>query len=167
LITVEVELAARTGEGPFNGVTACFGLSPGAATMKAVTVSAAAAPVAPRPIQTLRARRARRPSRTASSSSPPSGGCRSADISSRNIVRSQLFASHDYGIGWLALLAEAPPSAPGVIFGIHPRGFAAHMARSPEITRFYLQCPPGEQRGEVARGARARGTAKPADHPGR
>jgi p-hydroxybenzoate 3-monooxygenase len=57
----------------------------------------------------------------------------------------RLFASHDYGIGWLALLAETPPSGPGVIFGIHPRGFAAHMARTPEITRFYLQCPPGDR----------------------
>ncbi|MET7763035.1 4-hydroxybenzoate 3-monooxygenase [Streptomyces sp. NPDC005393] len=51
---------------------------------------------------------------------------------------------HDYGIGWLALLAEAPPSSDGVVFGIHPRGFAAHMARSPQVTRFYLQCPAGD-----------------------
>lgn len=50
-------------------------------------------------------------------------------------------ANHDYGVGWLALLAEAPPSADGVIFGLHPRGFAAHMARTPTVTRFYLQCP--------------------------
>ncbi|GAA4499791.1 4-hydroxybenzoate 3-monooxygenase [Actinoallomurus oryzae] len=57
----------------------------------------------------------------------------------------RLFASHDYGIGWLALLAETPPSGPGVIFGIHPRGFAAHMARSAQVTRFYLQCPPGDR----------------------
>jgi p-hydroxybenzoate 3-monooxygenase len=55
-----------------------------------------------------------------------------------------LRARHDYGIGWLALLAAAPPSADGVVFGIHPRGFAAHMARSPEVTRFYLECPPGD-----------------------
>ncbi|MCQ4082208.1 4-hydroxybenzoate 3-monooxygenase [Streptomyces sp. RB6PN25] len=53
-------------------------------------------------------------------------------------------ARHDYGIGWLALLAEAPPSADGVVFGIHPRGLAAHMARSPHVTRFYLQCPAGD-----------------------
>ncbi|MCR6490259.1 4-hydroxybenzoate 3-monooxygenase [Amycolatopsis sp. OK19-0408] len=51
---------------------------------------------------------------------------------------------HDYGIGWLALLAEAPPSADGALFGIHPRGFAAHMARTPTVTRFYLQTEPGE-----------------------
>lgn len=55
-----------------------------------------------------------------------------------------VIARHDYGIGWLALLAEAGPSAEGVIFGIHPRGFAAHMARSADVTRFYLQCPPGD-----------------------
>ncbi|HZF87486.1 4-hydroxybenzoate 3-monooxygenase [Streptomyces sp.] len=53
-------------------------------------------------------------------------------------------ARHDYGIGWLALLAEAPPSSDCVVFGVHPHGFAGHMARSPEVTRYYLQCPPGD-----------------------
>ncbi|WP_307619422.1 4-hydroxybenzoate 3-monooxygenase [Streptomyces sp. V3I7] len=53
-------------------------------------------------------------------------------------------ARHDYGIGWLALLAEAPPSSDCVLFGVHPRGFAGHMPRSPEVTRYYLQCPPGD-----------------------
>ncbi|MFI6014722.1 4-hydroxybenzoate 3-monooxygenase [Streptomyces sp. NPDC051243] len=50
----------------------------------------------------------------------------------------------DYGVGWLALLAEAPPSADCVVFGMHPRGFAGHMQRSAEVTRYYLQCPPGD-----------------------
>ncbi|MEV5322263.1 4-hydroxybenzoate 3-monooxygenase [Streptomyces sp. NPDC052687] len=54
------------------------------------------------------------------------------------------FARHDYGVGWLALLAEAPPSSDCVVFGVHPHGFAGHMARSPEVTRYYLQCPPGD-----------------------
>lgn len=53
-------------------------------------------------------------------------------------------ARHDYGVGWLALLAEAPPSSDCVVFGVHPRGFAAHMARSPEVTRYYLEVAPGE-----------------------
>jgi p-hydroxybenzoate 3-monooxygenase len=57
-----------------------------------------------------------------------------------DIVRAQ----HHYGIGWLALLAQAPPSADGVIFGLHERGFAAHMARTRTVTRFYLQCPVGD-----------------------
>ncbi|MEV7139942.1 4-hydroxybenzoate 3-monooxygenase [Streptomyces tauricus] len=53
-------------------------------------------------------------------------------------------ARHDLGVGWLALLAEAPPSSDCVVFGIHPRGFAGHMARSPQVTRYYLECPPGD-----------------------
>ncbi|MEW2809286.1 4-hydroxybenzoate 3-monooxygenase [Streptomyces massasporeus] len=53
-------------------------------------------------------------------------------------------ARHDYGIGWLALLAEAPPSTDCVLFGCHERGFAGQMPRSPEVTRYYLQCPPGD-----------------------
>ncbi|MET8246839.1 4-hydroxybenzoate 3-monooxygenase [Streptomyces sp. NPDC005202] len=68
----------------------------------------------------------------------------------RGVTRSALppertrIARHDYGIGWLALLAEAPPSSDCVLFGVHPHGFAGHMARSPEVTRYYLQCPPGD-----------------------
>ncbi|MEX2971592.1 4-hydroxybenzoate 3-monooxygenase [Streptomyces sp. C184] len=54
---------------------------------------------------------------------------------------------HDHGVAWLALLAEAPPSADGVVFGLHERGFGAHMARSPEVTRYYLQVAPGEDAG--------------------
>lgn len=53
-------------------------------------------------------------------------------------------ARHDYGLGWLALLAEAPPSSDGVVFGVHANGFGAHMARSPEVTRYYLECPAGD-----------------------
>lgn len=50
----------------------------------------------------------------------------------------------DHGVGWLALLAEAPQSSDCVVFGVHPRGFAGHMPRSPDVTRYYLQCPPGD-----------------------
>ncbi|MGW0841825.1 4-hydroxybenzoate 3-monooxygenase [Streptomyces sp. NPDC002787] len=53
-------------------------------------------------------------------------------------------ARHDHGVGWLALLAEAPPSSDCVILGVHPRGFAGHMARSPEVTRYYLEVPAGD-----------------------
>ncbi|MFJ5279038.1 4-hydroxybenzoate 3-monooxygenase [Streptomyces parvulus] len=53
-------------------------------------------------------------------------------------------ARHDYGVGWLALLVEAPPSSDCVVFGMHPRGFAGHMPRSADVTRYYLQCPPGD-----------------------
>jgi p-hydroxybenzoate 3-monooxygenase len=65
-------------------------------------------------------------------------------VSQRHLPASIVRAQHDYGVGWLAMLAEAPPSADGVIFGLHERGFAAHMARTPTVTRFYLQCPVGD-----------------------
>lgn len=50
---------------------------------------------------------------------------------------------HDHGVSWLGLLAEAPPSLDAVGYAMHPRGFAGHMARTPETTRYYLQCEPG------------------------
>ncbi|MEE1759900.1 4-hydroxybenzoate 3-monooxygenase [Streptomyces sp. SP18BB07] len=53
-------------------------------------------------------------------------------------------ARHDHGVGWLALLAEAPPSSDCVVLGVHSRGFAGHMARSPEVTRYYLEVPAGD-----------------------
>ncbi|MFE9097304.1 4-hydroxybenzoate 3-monooxygenase [Streptomyces sp. NPDC007264] len=68
----------------------------------------------------------------------------------RGVTRASLPPGHahtarfEYGVGWLALLAEAPPSSDCVVFGVHPRGFAAHMARSPEVTRYYLECPSGD-----------------------
>ena len=46
----------------------------------------------------------------------------------------------DHGVSWLGLLAEAPPSLDAVGYAVHGRGFAGHMARSPEVTRYYLQC---------------------------
>jgi p-hydroxybenzoate 3-monooxygenase len=46
----------------------------------------------------------------------------------------------DHGVSWLGLLAEAPPSLEAVGYAVHGRGFAGHLARSPEVTRYYLQC---------------------------
>ncbi|MFJ9690649.1 4-hydroxybenzoate 3-monooxygenase [Kitasatospora sp. NPDC101183] len=49
----------------------------------------------------------------------------------------------DHGVTWLGLLAEAPPSLDAVGYALHERGFAGHMARTPEVTRYYLQCERG------------------------
>ncbi|MEU9701006.1 4-hydroxybenzoate 3-monooxygenase [Streptomyces sp. NPDC047981] len=51
----------------------------------------------------------------------------------------------DHAVSWLGLLAEAPPSLDAVGYATHPHGFAGHMARSAEITRYYLQCERGTQ----------------------
>ncbi|MFE5895331.1 4-hydroxybenzoate 3-monooxygenase [Streptomyces sp. NPDC056462] len=45
----------------------------------------------------------------------------------------------DHGVTWLGLLAEAPPSLDAVGYAVHERGFAGHMARTSEITRYYVQ----------------------------
>ena len=50
----------------------------------------------------------------------------------------------DHGVSWLAILAEAGPSMAAVAYAVHPDGFAGHMARSPSVTRYYLQCPRGD-----------------------
>ncbi|MFC9530485.1 4-hydroxybenzoate 3-monooxygenase [Streptomyces sp. NPDC056975] len=73
-------------------------------------------------------------------------GCDGARGVTRRALPADRFpvARHDYGIGWLALLAEAPASSDCVLFGIHQDGFAGQMPRSPEVTRYYLQCPPGD-----------------------
>ncbi|GGW11519.1 4-hydroxybenzoate 3-monooxygenase [Streptomyces capoamus] len=72
-------------------------------------------------------------------------GCDGARGASRAALPPRTRISrHDYGIGWLALLAEAPPSSDRVLFGMHADGFAGHMPRSAGMTRYYLQCPPGD-----------------------
>lgn len=52
---------------------------------------------------------------------------------------------YQHGHGWLAVLAAAPPSTTNIIYALHPDGFAGHMLRSPEVSRYYLQCPAGDQ----------------------
>ncbi|WP_030674396.1 4-hydroxybenzoate 3-monooxygenase [Streptomyces sp. NRRL B-1347] len=49
----------------------------------------------------------------------------------------------DHGVTWLGVLAEAPPSLDAVGYAVHERGFAGHMARTSEITRYYVQCERG------------------------
>ena len=66
---------------------------------------------------------------------------------SNGIARRAVPASRhtrDHGIAWLAVLAEAPPSMPTVTYAMHDNGFAGHMARSPQVTRYYLQVPPND-----------------------
>ncbi len=51
---------------------------------------------------------------------------------------------HDYPFGWVGVLAAAPPSTDELIYASHPRGFALHSLRSPELSRLYVQCEPGD-----------------------
>ncbi|GLP65664.1 4-hydroxybenzoate 3-monooxygenase [Streptomyces sp. TUS-ST3] len=58
-----------------------------------------------------------------------------------------------HGVSWLALLVETPPSLPAVTYAVHERGFAGHMARTPSVTRYYLQCEPGTDPGSWSEAA--------------
>lgn len=66
-------------------------------------------------------------------------GCDGARGAARRAVRGPR-STRDYAITWLALLAQAPPTTDTVAYGVHPDGFAGQMPRSPEVTRYYLQC---------------------------
>ncbi|WP_051217396.1 4-hydroxybenzoate 3-monooxygenase [Paenibacillus assamensis] len=53
-----------------------------------------------------------------------------------------------YGIGWLALLAEVPSSTERVIYALHESGFAGQMPRTPQVTRYYLECSPRDKESD-------------------
>ena len=44
-----------------------------------------------------------------------------------------------YPFAWLGILAAVAPSTEELIYARHPRGFALHSLRSPEISRLYIQ----------------------------
>jgi p-hydroxybenzoate 3-monooxygenase len=50
----------------------------------------------------------------------------------------------EYPFGWLGILAEVPPSTEELIYARHERGFALHSMRTPELSRFYIQCDPDD-----------------------
>jgi len=52
--------------------------------------------------------------------------------------------TQDYGIGWLTVLAIAPPPR-HALMAVSRRGFAAQFPRGPQASRFYLQCAPEDQ----------------------
>jgi p-hydroxybenzoate 3-monooxygenase len=51
---------------------------------------------------------------------------------------------HRYPFDWLTVLAEVDRPADAVAYALHPDGFAGMMPRTPTVSRFYLQCPPGD-----------------------
>jgi p-hydroxybenzoate 3-monooxygenase len=53
-----------------------------------------------------------------------------------------------YPFAWLGILAQAAPSSEELVYTLTERGFALFSMRTPEITRLYLQCPPGENLAE-------------------
>jgi p-hydroxybenzoate 3-monooxygenase len=77
-------------------------------------------------------------------------GCDGQHGISREALPAGSFRSdnRDHGVSWLAILAQAPQSMGSVVYAVHADGFAGHMARSPSVTRYYIQCPHGEDPDE-------------------
>jgi p-hydroxybenzoate 3-monooxygenase len=48
---------------------------------------------------------------------------------------------HEHPFRWLTAMVAMPPLGERTIYAPHRRGFAAHLRRSPELTRYYLQIP--------------------------
>ncbi|MGH8980970.1 MAG: 4-hydroxybenzoate 3-monooxygenase [Acidimicrobiales bacterium] len=72
-------------------------------------------------------------------------GCDGSHGASRAAVADRSHVhSRTYPYSWLGILATARPSTEELIYCRSDRGFALYSMRSPEISRLYLQVPPGE-----------------------
>ncbi|MEV7431747.1 4-hydroxybenzoate 3-monooxygenase [Nocardioides sp. NPDC092400] len=60
--------------------------------------------------------------------------------------RTQYF--REYPFAWFGILAEAPPSAPELIYNHSPRGFALISQRTETLQRMYFQCDPAADVGD-------------------
>jgi p-hydroxybenzoate 3-monooxygenase len=56
----------------------------------------------------------------------------------------EIYERH-YPFAWLGILAAVAPSTHEVIYARHPRGFALHSLRSPEVSRLYIQVDRGDK----------------------
>ncbi len=71
-------------------------------------------------------------------------GCDGFHGVSRAAIGDLTIWEREYPFGWLGILAEVPPSCDELIYAHSERGFALHSMRSPELSRLYVQCDPGD-----------------------
>ncbi len=72
-------------------------------------------------------------------------GCDGAHGIARTAVAGRSVVQlREYPYAWLGILAAAPPSTEELIYCRSERGFALYSMRTPQISRLYLQVPPGE-----------------------
>jgi p-hydroxybenzoate 3-monooxygenase len=51
----------------------------------------------------------------------------------------------EYPFAWLGILAQVAPSSDELVYAHHARGFALLSLRSPELSRYYVQCDPADE----------------------
>ncbi len=66
-------------------------------------------------------------------------GCDGARSTVPPLLTNSAIAERSLPVRWLAVIADAPALVRHTIYGAHPRGFAGHMLRGPEQTRYYLE----------------------------
>ena len=68
-------------------------------------------------------------------------GCDGSQGISRTSIPESIARSNTVSrnYAWLEVTAEVPPSSDRIIYGTHPRGFAAHLLGTDNLSRFYLQ----------------------------
>src|SRR3954471_10835705 len=54
----------------------------------------------------------------------------------------------EYPFAWLGILADVAPSIDEHVYAHHERGFALLSLRSPQLSRYYVQCRPDDDLGE-------------------
>jgi p-hydroxybenzoate 3-monooxygenase len=69
-------------------------------------------------------------------------GCDGFHGIARKVIPAEITQVYDkvYPYCWLGILAKVAPSTHELIYAYHERGFALHSMRSPEVSRFYVQC---------------------------
>jgi p-hydroxybenzoate 3-monooxygenase len=70
-------------------------------------------------------------------------GCDGFHGVSRASVPEGVLTEHNvaYPVGWLGILAQAPPATDELIYAWHPNGFSLYSMRSSAISRLYLEVP--------------------------
>ncbi len=73
-------------------------------------------------------------------------GCDGFHGVSRKAIPAAVLREYEkvYPFGWLGVLARVPP-LPDITYANHPRGFALGSARSPMLSRYYVQVPLHDQ----------------------
>jgi p-hydroxybenzoate 3-monooxygenase len=73
-------------------------------------------------------------------------GCDGFHGISRTAIPEEVLTEHHvpYPVGWLGILAKAPPATDELVYAWHPHGFSLYSMRSPEISRLYLEVPADE-----------------------
>ena len=71
-------------------------------------------------------------------------GCDGARNALGDAIAGASVSELDHPFRWLALIADAAPSTPRTLYGLHRRGFAGQMRRGSRMTRYMLEIPRGD-----------------------